>query len=71
MKKILFITLLVSAFSFADMEKVNKALAEYQAQKNMIASVQTKADALINSLVELVNEKDKEIKELKSKLEEK
>lgn len=55
------------------MEKAQINLAEYQAQKtatNLIADIYKKADALINSLIEVIAERDKEIKELKEEKEE-
>ena len=73
MKKIILTIFLMSALSFASMEKAQINLAEYQAQKtatNLIADIYKKADALINSLIEVIAERDKEIKELKEEKEE-
>ena len=68
MRKILLITLFLFTISIADMNEASIKLQEYQAQKTIISEIQRKADELINSLVEVINEKDIEIKKLKEQI---
>ena len=68
MRKILLITLFLFTISIADMNEASIKLQEYQAKKTIISEIQRKADELINSLVEVINEKDIEIKKLKEQI---